>query len=72
MQHVQCVRICVSTTLAWMFKLTCFLGNIMETWFVHRFDSQPVQRYNTLWLITLIDMKHLIVGLGLQVWLGSM
>ena len=44
----------------------------MGTWFAHDFDAQPVQRYDTLQLIISSDTEHLIMGLGLQVRLGSM
>ena len=46
----------------------------MGTWFAHSFDAQ---RYGMFWLKTLLlvilsDTECLIVGLGLQVRLGSM
>ena len=39
----------------------------MGTRFAHGFDAQPVQRYDTLWLVLLSDTEDLIMGFSLKV-----
>ena len=71
----------IYTTLVWAFKDAApdvthiFFSNLIlprqEMWLACVFDAQPVQVYDTLWLILLSDTECAIVGLGLHSRLGS-
>ena len=74
-----CLTYTHTTFLVWVFKsiaqsLTYIfprqyldIAKTMGMWFAHVFDAQPIQRYIMLQLVILSDIKHLMVGLGLQI-----